>query len=260
MPERPGWVVVVLHHRSLAEGGDGHQASPGAARSMGAMAAVLAHEVKNPLAGIRGAAQLLERAAAEADRPLARLIQRETDRICDLIDSMEAFEDLRPRRHEPVNIHEVLDHVRRIAVSGWARHVRFEERYDPSLPPVSGDRDRLIQAFLNIVKNGAEALAGRDGRIVLATAYRHDRRTVRPGGGSRAHLPLEVAIEDDGPGLPEPIRSHAFDPFVAGRAGGSGLGLALVAKIVADHGGLIRFDSEPGRTVFRTLLPAVEGG
>ena len=256
LPERRGWVLVVFHRRSLAEGLDGQHAFRGAARSMSAMSAVLAHEVKNPLAGIRGAAQLLESAVAEADQPLARLIQGETDRICGLIDSMEAFEDLRPRPHGPVNIHQVLDHVRRVAATGWARHVRFVDRYDPSLPPVLGDRDRLIQAFLNLVKNAAEAVTPGDGEIVLATAYRHDMRTSRPGGGSRAHLPLEVAVEDNGPGLPGHIRAHVFDPFVSARQGGSGLGLALVAKIVADHGGVIRFDSEPGHTVFRTLLPA----
>jgi two-component system, NtrC family, nitrogen regulation sensor histidine kinase GlnL len=249
-------VVVSLQVRSIADKIDRQLTHRNAARSVTAMAAMLAHEVKNPLSGIRGAAQLLEETASAADRELTRLICDETDRICALVDRMDVFSDRRPIEREPVNIHEVLERVRRIATSGFARQARFIEDYDPSLPAVDGNKDLLIQVFLNLVKNAAEAVPEQGGEITLSTAYRHGVRLAVAGSDSRVHLPLVISVADNGDGVPDDLRSHMFDPFVTTKHNGSGLGLALVAKVVGDHGGIIEFESQPRRTVFRVYLPA----
>src|SRR5246127_2616506 len=250
-------LVLTLHERSMAEMMDRHLTHRNAARSITAMAAMLAHEVKNPLSGIRGAAQLLEQDADPAGRELTQLICDETDRIVALVDRMEAFSDDRPIERKPVNIHEVLERVRKIAQSGFARHVRVVEEYDPSLPSVHGDRDLLVQVFLNLVKTAAEAVPAADGEIILSTAYRHGLRLTRPGGEGRQHLPLMVSITDNGGGIPDDLRPYLFEPFVTTKRNGTGLGLALVAKVIGDHGGVIEFDSQPRRTVFRVFLPVV---
>jgi two-component system nitrogen regulation sensor histidine kinase GlnL len=250
-------LVLTLHERSMAEKIDRQLIHRNAARSITAMAAMLAHEVKNPLSGIRGAAQLLEQDADAAGRELTQLICDETDRIVALVDRMEAFSDRRPVEREAVNIHEVLERVRKVAQSGFARHARLVEEYDPSLPPVRGNRDLLVQVFLNLVKNAAEALPGSDGEIILTTAYRHGLRLAVPGGKGRQPLPLMVSVTDNGAGIPEDLRPYLFDPFVTTKRKGTGLGLALVAKVIGDHGGVIEFDSQPRRTVFRVFLPVV---
>ncbi len=255
MAEAPGHIVVSLQERSIARKIDRQLTQRGAARSVTAMAAMLAHEVKNPLSGIRGAAQLLERDADPNSVLLTRLICDETDRIVALVDRMEMFADQRPIERKPVNIHRVLEHVRRLASTGVARDCRFVEGYDPSLPPVYGNRDLLVQVFLNLVKNAAEAAPRQDGAIILATRYQQGVRLAVPGSHTRQHLPLMVTVEDNGSGIPEEVRQHLFDPFVTTKSGGKGLGLALVAKLVNDHGGVIEFDSEPGRTLFRVMLP-----
>jgi two-component system nitrogen regulation sensor histidine kinase GlnL len=258
--EVPGGVILSLHERSIAGKLDRQLVHRNAARSVTAMAAMLAHELKNPLSGIRGAAQLLEQGATDEDRALTQLICEETDRIVALVDRMEMFSDDRPIAREPVNIHEVLEHVRRVARSGFARNLRLVEIYDPSLPPVFGNRGLLIQALLNLVKNAAEAVGEEDGEIVLSTAYRHGVRLAVSGSGTRVDLPLVIGIQDNGPGIPEDLRPHLFDPFVTTKLGGKGLGLALVAKIVGDHGGVIEFDGQPRRTVFRLMLPIAPEG
>jgi two-component system nitrogen regulation sensor histidine kinase GlnL len=260
LPDAPDLVLLMLQQRSMAQMIERQLTHRAAARSVSGLAAVLAHEIKNPLSGIRGAAQLLEPSLSDEDRALARLICAETDRIRNLVDRMEVFGDERPLATEPVNIHDVLDHVKRIAESGFARGIRIQEQYDPSLPPVPGNRDKLVQAFLNLVKNAAEALGdARDGgRIVLTTAFRPGVRLSVPGSRARVALPLMIEIEDNGPGIAEAVRSHLFDPFVTTKRTGTGLGLALVAKIVGDHGGIIECDSEPRKTVFRVLLPMQE--
>ena len=253
----PGCVVVALHQHSIADKINRQLTHRGAVRSVTAMASMLAHEVKNPLSGIRGAAQLLEQNCAPGDHPLTSLIRDETDRICALVDRMEVFSDGVPLRPEAVNIHQVLDRVHQLARNGFARHVRFQQDYDPSLPSVPGNHDQLVQVFLNLVKNAAEAVPEDGGEIVLSTAYRHGVRLALPGSDTRVHLPLMVSVRDNGGGIPDDIQAHLFDPFVTSKASGSGLGLALTAKIIGDHGGVIEFDSQPRHTVFRVRLPIV---
>lgn len=260
LPDNPDFVVLAIQERSIADTIDRQLTHRGAARSVSAMAAMLAHEVKNPLSGIRGAAQLLEDNASEGDKQLARLIRDETDRIVALVDRMDVFSDGAPLEQHAVNIHRVLDRVRTLGESGFGKHVRFIENYDPSLPAVLGNRDQLVQVFLNLVKNAAEAISEGGGEIVLTTAYRHGVRFAVPGSNSRVHLPLMVSVQDNGEGIPEDIQGYLFDPFVTTKPKGSGLGLALVAKIIDDHGGIIELDSHPSRTVFKVMLPMDTSG
>lgn len=255
MVEVLGAVVLSFQERSIADQIDHRLTHRDATRSIAAMSAMMAHEVKNPLSGIRGAAQLLETSATPQDQELTRLIQDESDRIKELVERMEVLSESAPLKTGPVNIHQVLDRVRRIAENGFGKHVHFIADYDPSLPPVSGNRDQLIQVFLNLIKNACEAVPKDEGQVTMKTAYQHGVRFAMPGSQSRVHLPLSVTVTDNGPGIAADMQDHLFDPFVTTKPKGSGLGLALVSKIVGDNGGVIDFKSRPGRTEFRILLP-----
>lgn len=256
----PDWLVLTLDERSGTRALAERTVKHNAARSMTALSLTLAHEIKNPLSGIRGAAQLLEQSVMAEDRSLTSLICDEADRIVALINRMEVFSDERPLVREAVNIHYVLDHVKKIAENGFARHMRIIENYDPSLPSLWGNRDALIQVFLNLVKNAAEAAAETGGKITLTTAYcREMKLTVSDETEElRYHMPVVVSVSDNGEsGIPEELLPNLFDPFVTTKSSGCGLGLPLVAKIIRSHDGVIEFTSQPGKTVFRVMLPLV---
>jgi len=255
--ERKNAVLLQILQRSMAQKIDRQLTHRKAARTLTGMAAMLAHEIKNPLSGIRGAAQLLEAGLDSQDIELTDLIVTETGRIRDLVNQMEEFSDERPIVRTAVNIHAVLSHVRKVSKSGFAKDIPIIEVYDPSLPPVLGNRDQLIQVVLNLVKNAAEAISetGNKGTITLATAYRPGVHLSVRGSGERVSLPLEVKISNTGAKIHPDILPHLFDPFVSSKPGGKGLGLALTAKIVHDHGGIIECESDDNQTVFSILLP-----
>ena len=254
----PGWRIVTIHALPAAAPIARAAGQAGGALTAAGAAAVLAHEIKNPLSGIRGAAQLLEQTADVETVALTRLIRDEVDRVAALIDRMEDFTDTRPLPLAPQNIHAILDHARTVALRGFAAHVQFREAYDPSLPPVLGHQDSLVQILLNLMKNASEVSA--NATITLTTAYRHGVRVLTRNGGERRALPIEVCVIDDGPGAPPEIAHHLFDPFVSSKRTGTGLGLAVVEKLVSAMGGLVEYaresrDGGSERTVFRLLLP-----
>ncbi|MBO9711893.1 ATP-binding protein [Sphingomonas sp.] len=256
VPDHPGWRIVTLHHAPHAKRMNQGERSAGARAAVGA-AAMLAHEIKNPLSGIRGAAQLLG-TGETVDPALTTLITTEVDRIAALIDRMQDFTDTRPLKLEPTNVYPLLDHARRVALAGFARGMVIEERFDPSLPPVLVDPDAFQQVLMNLIKNAAEALGGlAQPRIVLTTAYKHGMSMSTGAGRPRRPLPIEICVIDNGPGAPEDIAEHLFEPFVSGKPEGKGLGLPLVEKLVRDMGGIVQYARErhPDVTVFRLLLP-----
>ncbi|HQU66572.1 MAG TPA: ATP-binding protein [Albidovulum sp.] len=249
-----GAILLLISPREFADRIGRGQGMKTAARSAIGMAEMLAHEIKNPLAGITGAAQLLSMNLAAEDVELADLIVEESRRIVKLLEQVEQFGNLRPPERKAVNIHDVLDRARKSALLGFASHMTVLEDYDPSLPATLGDADQLLQVVLNLLKNAAEAAGGTPGTIRIHTFYDLSLRLRRADGGGTP-LPLQIEITDDGPGIPPEIAGDIFDPFVSGRENGTGLGLALVSKIVADHQGWITADSVPGRTTFRLSLP-----
>ncbi|MCC0063957.1 MAG: PAS domain-containing protein [Defluviimonas sp.] len=252
--EEGGAVLLMISPREFADKIGRGQGVKSAARSAIGMAEMLAHEIKNPLAGISGAAQLLSMNLGREDLELADLIVAETRRIVKLLGQVEQFGNLRPLEPRAVNIHDVLDRARRSALLGFAAHMSIVEDYDPSLPPTWGDGDQLLQVVLNLLSNAAAAARAAPGTIRLHTYYDRALRLRRADGKGQA-LPLQVEIIDDGPGIAPEIAADIFDPFVSGRENGTGLGLALVSKIVTEHGGWISTESVPGRTVFRLSLP-----
>ncbi len=271
----PGWRIVTIHTYPAAQPIVRRSGQAAGVLAAAGAATLLAHEIKNPLSGIRGAAQLLD-ANADADaRALTRLIRDEVDRVTALIDRMEGFTDTRPLDLAPQNIHAILDHAVAVAVRGFGDDIVFRKAYDPSLPPVLGHRDSLVQVLINLLKNAAEAMrpakggdsggGGGGGVVTLTTAYRHGIRVLAPQGQAGRSLPIEVCVIDDGPGAPPGIAAHLFDPFVSSKRAGRGLGLALVEKLVADQGGIVDYaresrDGGPERTVFRLLLPRAPRG
>lgn len=249
----PDTVLLLISPREIADRLGRASMVKSAARSAIGMAEMLAHEIKNPLAGIAGAAQLLSMNLSGDDLELTNLIVDETRRIVKLLEQVEQFGNVRPPEKKPVNIHDVLDRARKSAAVGFGAHMTIIEDYDPSLPPTLGDADQLTQVFLNLLKNAAEAARG-EGTIRLHTFYDLSLRLRRADGKGQA-LPLQIEVIDDGPGIPSDIASSIFEPFVSGRENGTGLGLALVSKIISDHDGWVSLDSVPGRTIFRISLP-----
>lgn len=254
MQDHRDLLMVLIIPRDIADRLGRATAVKTAAKSAIGMAEMLAHEIKNPLAGISGAAQLLAMNLSVEDRELSDLIVEETRRIVKLLEQVEQFGNLRPPDRQSVNLHDALDRARRSAMVGFARDMVIVEDYDPSLPNTFADVDQLMQVFLNLIKNAAEASGPKGGTIRLHTFYDLSLR-MRHKDGSGNPLALQVEIIDDGPGLPPGIADNVFEPFVSGRENGTGLGLALVSKIISDHDGWIAVDSVPGRTVFRVSLP-----
>ncbi|WP_151717462.1 two-component system sensor histidine kinase NtrB [Gemmobacter serpentinus] len=254
MADNPDLLMLLISPREIADRLGRAGAAKTAAKSAIGMAEMLAHEIKNPLAGISGAAQLLSMNLSPEDQELTDLIVEETRRIVKLLEQVEQFGNLRPPERRAVNIHDALDRARKSALVGFAAQMRFVEEYDPSLPPTFADPDQLMQVFLNLIKNAAEASGGAGGTITLRTRFDLSLRLRRKDGTGKA-LPLQIEIIDDGPGLPPGIADEIFEPFVSGKENGTGLGLALVSKIITEHDGWISVDSVPGRTVFRVSLP-----
>jgi len=251
-----GCILLSIQERTIAVAMDKRHSIRSAARTVSGLAAVLAHEIKNPLAGIKGAAQLLAMQASEDDQQLTTLITEESDRVRDLVDGMERFGEVKHHVMGPVNIHAVLERVRQVAQTSFGAHVQIEEVYDPSLPSVLGHRDELVQLFLNLIKNASDAIGDRvGGKVSLTTAFHSGVKLSVPGAQASAGLPIEVCVIDNGTGISEDLMPSIFDPFVTGKHNGTGLGLALVAKIISEHGGVVEAASEPGVTQFKVLLP-----
>lgn len=254
MQDSSGHMLLLISPRELAGRITQNHTVKSAAKSAIGMAEMLAHEIKNPLAGITGAAQLLSMNLGPEDLELTDLIVTESRRIVKLLEQVEQFGNLSPPELAPINLHDVLDRARRSAGVGFGVRMRIEDDYDPSLPLALGDADQLVQVVLNLLNNAAQAAGAGGGTIRLRTFFEHSFRLRRSDGSGQA-LPLQIEVMDDGPGLPDEIKGDIFDPFVSGRENGTGLGLALTAKIVSDHGGWISVESVPGRTVFRISLP-----
>lgn len=246
-------MIVMISPREIASRVTQNHSSAKAAKSAIGMAEMLAHEIKNPLAGITGAAQLLSMGLTTEDRELTDLIVEESRRIVKLLEQVEQFGNLRPPLLKPVNIHDVLDRARQSASVGFGAHMLYIEDYDPSLPRTMADADQLLQVFLNLLKNAAEA--NRDGGAIRLHTFYDTSLRVRRNDGTQSRLPLQIEIIDDGPGLPPAIAADVFEPFISGKENGTGLGLALVSKLIGDGGGWITVDSVPGRTCFRISLP-----
>ena len=252
-----GMTLVSIQPRRIAAFLEQRDDMEAAAQAVSGLASMLAHEIKNPLSGIRGAAQLLGRSGGPAQVRMTELICKEVDRIKNLVDELETFSQTERHDLGPVNIHEVLDHVVEISVAGFARNCHVRPVFDPSLPPVFGHFDRLVQVFLNLIKNAVEA-AGSDAALTITTAYRQGI-WLMDQDGKRRRLPVEVTIKDNGPGVAEAIKPHLFDPFISGRGGGTGLGLALVARFVSEMGGAVSCENPPdGGAVFKVQLALSE--
>ena len=252
---RPGWVLMLMEPRQIADRLGRSHSVKSSARSAIGMAEMLAHEIKNPLAGITGAAQLLSMGISAEDQELTDLIVEESRRIVALLEQVEQFGNLRPPSRRSINVHDLIDRARKSAKLSYAASMKFVEEFDPSLPPTFVDGDQFMQVFLNLFKNAAEASDKKDGGVIRIRTFYDLSLRLRRKDGSGAALPLQVEIIDDGPGLPPEIAGDIFEPFVSGRENGTGLGLALVSKIISDHEGWISVDSNPGKTVFRISLP-----
>ena len=247
-------VLLLFHPHGMSRKMNRSLSHRSAARSVTGMASMLAHEIRNPLAGISGAAQLLEPNILEADVELLEIIKSEIKRIGNLVDRFQTFGDLRPIKQGPVNIHNILSQGKRSASAGYAKHIKIVENYDPSLPLAKGDPELLLQVVQNLLKNAAEATPSSFGQIVIETAFKQGVR-LNIGNLTKENLPLQFSISDNGSGVPYQIKDDMFDPFVTSKSGGSGLGLSLVSKIISDHGGVVEYTRVNNRSIFAVLLP-----
>ncbi len=246
-------MLVLVQTRQIAgQLGKALQASSVAKTAIG-LADMLAHEIKNPLAGITGAAQLLSMGLSKQDQEMTDLILQETRRIVDLLAQVEQFGDLRKPKLKALNIHDILERARKSASLGSAAHMTFQDDYDPSLPATLGDPDQLLQVFANLFANAAEVAEKPGGTITIRTYFELGLRLKSEDGDHP--VPLQVEICDNGPGIPDTMLDSVFEPFVSSRENGTGLGLALVSKILSEHHGTIVVNSRPGKTCFRLSLP-----
>jgi two-component system, NtrC family, nitrogen regulation sensor histidine kinase GlnL len=255
VPNHAGWRIITIHGQSQAEK-IGVRRNAGGTRSAMGAAAILAHEIKNPLSGIRGAAQLME--TSESNRGLTQLICNEVDRIAALIDRMQDFTTERHLECRAENIYPLLDRAAQVAAAGFANKVRIDRNFDPSLPAVHCNGDALVQIMINLLKNAAEALEGsKNPNIRISTAFRHGVSVMLGQGKGSAILPIEILVTDNGPGVPEHIQDDLFNPFISSKRDGQGLGLALVDKLVRDMNGFVQYvrDEKVKESVFRILLP-----
>ncbi|MEQ1509009.1 MAG: ATP-binding protein [Sphingopyxis sp.] len=253
-----GLRVLAIHPVPVALR-SGYRPSGAASRSASAAAAMLAHEIKNPLSGIRGAAQLLGKANGVGDpASLSSLIVGEVDRIAKLIDNMQGFTTDTPPICQPINIYQALSQAKAIAATGFGSHVNFSELFDPSLPLAHANHDATVQILLNLLKNACEAAQhGSRPMVRLATAYRHGLSWASSDGHERRALPIEISVMDNGPGVSDGLLDILFDPFVTTKTDGQGLGLALVEKLTREMGGFVEHDRADGWTRFRLHLPLV---
>ncbi len=249
-----GEMLLVIQPTGVAQKMNESITHSSAARSVTAMASMLAHEIRNPLAGISGAAQLLAMDANDGDVELAEMIGQEAKRIGTLVDRFEHFSDDRPAVRNAFNIHDILDRAVRAASAGFGESIRFKKEYDPSLPDASGDSDQMLQVFQNLLKNAAEAVDPDRGVIRLRTSYQSGVKFA-VSGAKRETLPLQIQIQDNGKGIPANIKDEIFEPFVSSKSNGTGLGLSLVSKIVTNHGGLVECHNLEQGTAFTLRLP-----
>ena len=247
-------IILCFHKRAIAEQIDRSIVYKNI-HSVSGLSSLLAHEIKNPLSGIKGAAQLLYDVVDGEDKDLTSLIIDEVDRIGELVNRVNSISDNNIVKRTSVNIHDVLQRVNKIAKNSFAANCKIIELYDPSLPEIYGDMNSLIQVFLNLVKNAAEAKP--DGQITLQTGYRHGFNIKVSGSNNKLKLPIYVHVKDDGPGIPDSIKNHLFEPFVSSKHRGSGLGLSIVSSIIEEHGGIIEVNSYKN-TIFTVLFPQYE--
>ncbi|UTW54015.1 nitrogen regulation protein NR(II) [Kordiimonas sp. SCSIO 12610] len=250
-------VLLTVQPRKISSFVDNRNDIVAASRSLGGLASMLAHEIKNPLSGIRGAAQLISRKASSTDKQLPDMIVKEVDRVSKLVQQLESFSEITANKREEVNIHEVLDHVLRVAISGFASKAKIKSVFDPSLPTVSGNFDLLVQVLLNLLKNAVEA-GGETVEIIVRTQFKHGIWVADHKGG-RKRVPVEVTIEDNGPGLPADLEGHLFEPFVSSKEAGTGLGLALVARYMSEMNGNVLCENGPkSGAIFHVQMPLYE--
>ena len=254
----PGWQILTIHDNTPTDafGSDSGGADNATLRGP----EIMAHEIKNPLAGIRGAAQLLARRIDEKDRALTELITSEVDRIATLIDRMQRLSRKTPRPVKACNLHEAARRAIDVLRHGdlTSEGPRIEEEFDPSLPAVLGSPDGLVQVMMNLLANAREACADHQGgRVVIRTRFASGLQLHAADSGRAVRLPVELRVSDNGPGVPTSMREHIFEPFVTTKKSGQGLGLPLVRKLVRDMSGRISHerDETEGWTHFRVHLP-----